>query len=357
MKTLIILFSLIAIALLLISCRKDDPIQPQPPTPGKRDYVWNLYNFKYPGSYQTNMRSIWASSPKDVYIVGHTDESPTGAMYHYDGDRWSPVTLSVRDGGLISGFVDFSSVYGFSPKDIWAVGAKAYLGPPPNYNYIDSSIIIHWDGTAWREFPIKRGRSLYTIWSSSPNDIWTGGGYGTLYHYNGVAWIKLPFDTLFYFNNLSGFNSDDIYSTCGKLIDAVQPYDSSQYFLYHYNGMQWSPLDSFMVTVDHPDWKFGLNLWSTDKLYASTYGVYLWQKSGWKQLFYNDWPLHIGGSSNENIFAVGDLGRIFEWNGTDWKQFTDIEYPNIQWTGVWTNNVETFIVGNDGMTSYIMHGK
>jgi hypothetical protein len=65
----------------------------------------------------------------------------------------------------------------------------------------------------------------------------------------------------------------------------------------------------------------------------------------------------VRGSSSDNIFAVGSNGRIFEWNGTDWKRFTEIEHPQITWYGVWTNNVETFIVGNDNLKTYILHGK
>ncbi|HMD14319.1 MAG TPA: hypothetical protein VKI62_06820, partial [Bacteroidota bacterium] len=68
-------------------------------------------------------------------------------------------------------------------------------------------------------------------------------------------------------------------------------------------------------------------------------------------------PVSVNGSSDNNIFAVGGAARIYHWNGTDWIRFTQIEDPNKIFYGSWTNNVETFIVSNDGLKTYIIHGK
>jgi hypothetical protein len=357
-KDILVLISSIFLTFVISSCHHAN--EPEL-SGGKRNYTWTLDTIWYTNSQypdlETYMSTIWASSPQDVYVGGFSSLLSIGVLYHYDGNRWQRIALHVSEGGYINGAFHLQSIYGFRSSNIWAVGTKQYDNPSPPPNSLDSSFIIHYDGTAWTESPIERGRSLYTIWGTNSHDIWAGGDYGTLYHYDGSNWIKQAFDTLMYFNSISGFSSTNMYATCGKHIDLVQPYDSSQYFLYHYDGMQWSPIDSFMVTVDHPEWKFGLNLWSTDKLYASTYGVFSRQGTGWRQLLANDLVLHVGGSGNDNIFAVGDKGRIFEWNGTDWKRFTEIEHPQIQWMGVWTDNAETFIVGMGGLKSYVMHGK
>ncbi len=115
---------LVIISFSLLTCGNNGTA---PPTdgvlPGKRDYVWNIDTIAYPGSYQTNMQSMWAASANNIYIVGRNDQN-RGKMYHYDGVRWTPVHLTATDGGTISGPIDLSAIYGLSDSSIWAVGDR-----------------------------------------------------------------------------------------------------------------------------------------------------------------------------------------------------------------------------------------
>ncbi|MFI5252327.1 MAG: hypothetical protein ACHQQQ_07860 [Bacteroidota bacterium] len=352
---LTILFLSIAFGFLILSCHHSNE-PPQPPTPGKRNYTWTVDTLSYPGSFQTDMVDIWASSTNDIYVVGHNSTN-RGQMYHFDGVKWSPIHLAQSDGGYITGIFDLMAIYGLNSRDIYAVGYNVFPNQTPPPNFFDSSLIIHFDGTSWKKADITNGGILNTIWGSNSNDIWAGGYNGTLFHYRGGRWAQYPFDTTNIIKSIYGFGPSDIYATSQKIIDVVPPEDTIQFFLYHYNGATWIPADSFMITPDHMEWKFGLNLWCTDKLYSSTYGVYMRDGSTWKQLLRNDLPLRAQGSSNENIFAVGDGGYLFHWNGTDWKELKEIEDPQKIFWGSWTNNIETFMVSNDGRMTYILHGK
>ncbi len=351
---------LILLCFLSLGCRDKGTEPPQGSTPGKRDYTWTVDTLAYPGSFQTLMIGIWASSPKDVYVVGHNDQAGWGTMYHFDGSKWTPVSLLANQGGTINQGFDLFAIYGFASNDIYAVGLYSYDNPTPPPNSLDSSLIIHFDGSQWREMQLpERGSYLASVWGASPTDVWFGGSYGTLYHYDGVSIKKTSFDSLTGFEYIAGFSASNVYATCDREVDFSQPYDSSFYLLYHYDGQSWTPVDSFAINPSENTWKFGLSLWASPHgtLYSANYGVYLLNNGLWSQVLANDWPLRMSGSSEQNIFAVGDVGRVFQWNGTDWKRWTEIEDQNKILTGVWTNNVETFIVGYNGLVTFIIHGK
>jgi hypothetical protein len=356
-KNILVLISLIFLTFVISSCHHTDEPIPPPPE-GKRDYQWTMDTLSYPGSLQTLMRAVWASSAKNVYVVGPNDRN-RGQMYRFDGAKWSDVHLAQSDGGNITGAFDLYGIYGFSQNDIYAIGSKSYsnLSPPPNF--LDSSMILRYDGVEWREETITRGSRLSVVWGIGSSDVWAGGEHGTLFHFDGSRWARTNFDTLFLFDSFAGFTHANQYAVCGKYVDFVAPFlDSLQFFLMNYNGEIWTPVDSFMSTLSQPAWKFGIKLWSSNTtLYSATYGVYQWLGNGWELLLENDWPMRCKGSADYNIFGVGDLGRIFHWNGKNWKRLTEIEHPDIIWWDVWTNNVETFIVGNDGRQTYILHGK
>ena len=101
----------IAFTLLFLSmCCKDEPTKPpDDTTKDPLTYTWTIDTLAYPGSMQTTMRDIWASSPTDVYVVGHNDQN-RGLMYHYDGKSWSDVKLAASQGGQILGAMDLSAV-------------------------------------------------------------------------------------------------------------------------------------------------------------------------------------------------------------------------------------------------------
>jgi hypothetical protein len=148
-------------ALFVYSC-KNKPTQPDDNTtkPGKRDYTWTIDTLSYPGSMQTLMRDIWASSPTNVYVVGHNDQPGPGTMFRYDGKSWKTTRFHVADGGTVSGPVSLSAIYGFGPNDIYAVGERIYDNPNPPYGFLDSSLIIHYDGVKWEDVKLKMGRML-----------------------------------------------------------------------------------------------------------------------------------------------------------------------------------------------------
>ncbi|MFB0517202.1 MAG: hypothetical protein ACETWG_11450, partial [Candidatus Neomarinimicrobiota bacterium] len=147
-----------------------------------REYTWTVDTLAF--GPQTAMTAIWGSSPTDVYAVGH-NALYTGKMFHYNGEKWRNVDYTTFVGGVAD---DLRDVLGFAEDDVWAVGVHSYRNPDPPPNFIDSAMVLHYDGTGWREVKTPSVPGLMAIGGSGPQDIWAGGLYGTLLHYDGNAW-------------------------------------------------------------------------------------------------------------------------------------------------------------------------
>ncbi len=121
---------IIVLFIFLAGCKKGDNGIEIKPTKDPRTYAWTADTLGYPGNYQTLMYDIWGSSPKDVYVVGHSSSSD-GVLWHFDGDKWKDVNLVAQKGGNIPGAIDLSAIYGFSSTDIYAVGSRIKNKPNP----------------------------------------------------------------------------------------------------------------------------------------------------------------------------------------------------------------------------------
>lgn len=342
----------VCVTALINSC-KTNPDSPSDPIEGKRNYVWTVDTLSYPGSFQTSMQDMWASSPNDVYVVGHNDLN-RGQMYHFDGVRWSPVHLSVNDGGTISGPIDLSAVHGLTKNNIWAVGERLFLNPTPPPNIIDSSLVIHFDGTYWREQPTNVGSPLWNIWINSLTDVWVVGPEGNALQYDGVIWNSRPIGRDYFFNSIVRIRSGEV-MTAGYREDWMPPNDSAGSFLFVYDSTGWRQLDSAILTPDMPARHFGGILYSDGiSIYSTAPNIYRYVGSNWEKIFTGTVG-HMYKSSDNNIFAVGS--SIYHFNGVDWAEISGFLPFGPIWRDCYADGNEVFIVGNDAGRTYILHGK
>jgi hypothetical protein len=344
----------------LIGCEKS-PTGPEP-FKDPRTYTWTIDTLAYPGSFQTTMRDIWGSSASDVYVVGHNDQN-RGLMWHFDGSKWRDVALSTTQGGTIAGPIDLSAIYGFATNDIWAVGERIYTNPTPPPNFLDSSLIIHYDGVSWREVALPRQRALTNIWGSSPSDIRLGGLNGTLYHYDGLSvkkdsvplFIPKDADPLYNFFSITGKSSDEVY----LLLFAPPPkVVADHFYLFKRQSNSWVLLDS-TYTYWHRIWMSPMGT-----LYTVGAGVYRRAGSTWQSMQLDViTSLGISGISDNNLFVVGYSGvggisgEVYHFNGTDWFPFRSVQLRNLQYYAIWADGREAFIVGNNNQQTLVLHGR
>ena len=343
---------------MLQTCREKPVDNNDDDKPGRRDYTWTIDTLSYPGSLQTTMREMYAVNEKNIYVVGH-NERGYGKMYHYNGIEWTDVKLTIAEGGTILGGIDLSAIYGFGVNDIWAVGARSWdnINPPPNY--IDSSLIIHFDGTQWREvFPDIRSRGkLQGIWGNVPNDIWTGGLYGSLFHYDGNNWKKVNVDSSLWYNALGG-NMNKQFLTAYKQIDTSGYITGIKYMFKKVNDA-WFKIDSFAL-LPNSIFTFGhLNIQSiSGTIYSSGYGLFYQKNEAWLNIQNISGVIrYTFGTRTKNIYAVGNAGAVYHFNGINWQKLEEFNNSDHSFTAGWTNEKEVFIMGENNSKTFIYHGK
>ena len=155
------------------------------------------------------LRGVAVAGPQDIWAVGaHLAITTTGGtrapgrqtlIEHGDGTAWtivpSPNHAPDKDNVLVT-------VAAGGPDDVWAAGSVADGG-------LSEPLIVHWDGTAWRELPVPSPAGpiadLHGLAVAGPADVWAVGAYaGTtgpgalIEHWDGHAWsmTTLPSATL-----------------------------------------------------------------------------------------------------------------------------------------------------------------
>jgi hypothetical protein len=308
-----------------------------------REYTWTVDTLLYPESLQTLMSSIWGSSANNIYVTGHCDDIK-GQLWHFDGTQWTSLYISM-------GFAYTPyAIFGFSSNNIWIAGERIYDNPNPPPNFIDSSFIMKYDGNSWKNI-IVHGRSLYTIWGNSPDNIWFGGLNGILFHWDGTSIKK---DSIPYFAP----EYSQVFSIYGKSSDEAyfMLYSSliqDHMYLFMRKQNNWSVIDS---TV----WG-----WTRDKLWISEYaniyetgssGFFKWNGSRWDNLLgdFNGFTFGIEALSENNMFIVGwDFatpirGLVYHYNGKDFYLYENLKLDDVTFYDAWWNGTEVFIVGTTG---------
>jgi hypothetical protein len=96
------------------------------------------------------LTGVWAGDAHGAWAVGNR-----GTIVHWNGTGWS-----LADSPTAS---NLAGMWGSSIDDVWAVG--------------DGGTILHLEGTVWSLFGSPTGRNLNAIWGTSPKDVRIGGGW------------------------------------------------------------------------------------------------------------------------------------------------------------------------------------
>jgi hypothetical protein len=360
-------FFLLTLIFLLFPGCKDEAVKPEV-IKDPRTYTWTIDTLAYPGSFQTSMTDIWGSSPTDVYVVGHNDQN-RGLIWHFDGSSWRDVKLSTTQGGPIAGPIDLSAIYGFSKNDIWIVGERIYTNPSPPPNFLDSSLVLQYDGVSWKEHKLPKGRYVLGVWGTSSSNLWTCGLDRQIYHFNGSIWAKesvqvvIPQGQSFGFADIVGVGNN--YLAVGSSTNNVA--GTIMFYFFERMNAVWVPVDSFLYSASQLQFKWGVNkFWVSPKstLYSvGGGGVFKRENGAWQNIFPHQTVFrNIFGTSDRNIFVAGDFGKLYHYNGTDWYQFKQFENDNVVLASVWMTEKEAFVVGrtfptSGGTITIIMRGK
>lgn len=338
----------LSLFVLINSCNSptETPVQYKHP----REMTWVADTIAYPGSGQTMMTSLWASSPNDVWISGHNDRSQ-GDMWHYNGTKWEEVDV-FKD--VERSPKSFSKIFGVSSNDIWAVGDRLYSDPINSDNREFGTLIIQYNGTRWIEHKQTNKVRVLDLFCSNSKEIWTCGDSGMVFNYNGNSWksdkIKIPF--------LSGaeFSLVSIAKHNNKTFVLASIWDSGRrensYYFIHGNLNNWTVVDSMILDGSNHTLKwgiYGLHAASFGKLYSyGPGGIWEWNESNWFQVLNLNTSFKGFYAFRENYaFALGDFNYVYFYDGNSWTQLMNFaQTEEIIYTDAWSNGKETFILGH-----------
>lgn len=293
---------------------------------------WSDVNSPNPNPLFNLLYGVAAIAPGDVWTVGYTHDNNDirkTLVEHWDGSSWNVVPSPNPS----TNHNELFAVAATSSNDVWAVGYS-------NKNHGNASTLIeHWDGTAWSVIhspnPGSDGDILQGVTAISPSNVWAVGYHGTpnlhnkslIEHWDGSKWSTVSSPNRQQGGNIlqgvSAINAGDIWT-----VGTYQNFNTleEQTITEHWNGSTWK-------LVSSPNPNPGL-----DQLEA------------------------VSALATNDVWAVGTAGMdglgglIEHWNGSKWSVIRD---PNIGTTWllgvatIATNNV--WIIGLESLHTHIEH--
>jgi hypothetical protein len=124
--------------------------------------------------------------------------APTGSPTPQGSEApgcWSEGALPPLEGTVI-----LNGIHAFSEREVWAVGQRTLTSGERTF-----SLVMRWDGEAWREVEVPKGPDaprakspLYSVGGTGTNDVWAVGAVaedgahyrGLALHWDGSSWTR-----------------------------------------------------------------------------------------------------------------------------------------------------------------------
>ncbi|MCA9541924.1 MAG: hypothetical protein KC620_23670 [Myxococcales bacterium] len=203
------------------------------------------------------MLSAWSRSPGEVYFVG--GQAETTGIARFDGQALSwldnpgdrlawwvfgftepALTFVVGERGLglrregdgpwttFETGVDEGTLFGIwgsAPDDLWTVGGHIAAGGPP--------ILRHWDGAAWRDAVVPdlgdaEPEAFFKVWGRGANDVFVCGDAGVILHFDGSEWHRLDTPGREAMFTVHG-NVDSVWSVGGRARGVIWRLDGDRF--------------------------------------------------------------------------------------------------------------------------------
>jgi hypothetical protein len=306
------------------------------------------------GTQSLTPRAMWASSDDDVFVA-----SPNGTVWNWDGLVWTAMTtglpnevygvwgfgpaniVAVGNGGDVARWTgttwslaasgittDLYAVAGVASDDLWVVGGAYYAGQAAHWNGTtwqvytpgtaglhsvsaaasddvwmgsENGEIVHWDGSALTVLRTGIG-SVNGLFAAGHNDVWAIVEPSNLLHWDGIGWTGIEIDTYpDELRSLAGSGPDDIWAVGHQTL--------------HYHNKIWSRLEPAETGPIQ-----AIAVPSAGHAVLAGAAVWRYQGNGWGRSLTPGAFYAIGATGPTERFAVGDLGLVYRWDGTNWHR-------------------------------------
>jgi hypothetical protein len=287
---------------------------------------------------------VAATSARNAWAVGQSTTSGKTIVVHWNGTAWQRVPSPTPKGGGA-----LYAVAATSARNAWAVGGSD--GPPGRTE------ILHWNGTAWQRVPSptpKGGGALFGVTATSARNAWAVGcggncfqGFGgiktLILHWNGTAWRRVPSPSPGTGSALSSVAAVSARSawavgcTAFCFLSSASPHT----VILRWNGTAWkrapSPGPAQVGALNGVAASSAGNVWAVGcaghcfgPMATTKTMIVRWNGTAWKHVASpspagNSLLTAVTATSARNAWAVGytrnsDKTLIVRWNGTAWRQ-------------------------------------
>jgi hypothetical protein len=302
-------------------------------SPTSHNITWHIDTLGQPGNF---LYDVWGLDEYNIYAIGAA-VMPEGvtSVIKWDGTKWN--YHSWPEGGA-------KGLYGFSNDDIWIVGDWANRG-----------FIGHFNGIGWTEYRddyfLANGDTvypLYSLWGSSPDNLWAVGDKGTIVHWDGSEWRKDQSPTNLILYNVWGTSSDNIYAIHISL--------SQQSLLIHFDGNNWIDITNQLPTGERNFTSLWFDRGETGYIVGNNVLYYNGVVFNRIEINQDKFLLRVRGRNSADVFTVGQKGRVYHFNGVNWTTYPELfdETPGMELRGVYVTETTVFAVGiiNNGAIIY-----
>lgn len=204
--------------------------------------------------------------------------------------------------------VSWSTVWGTSSEDVWVGGGDA-----------DGARLVHFDGATWDEATLPEAGLVAWVHGTATDDVWAACRGGDVLHFDGEAWAAVESGT-----------DDDLWGVCGTeqerwfvggTVDAGDP------LLLHHDGSTFTPsrptgdANPKQATSVFKVWGAGTTVFAVGQHGA------VWRQRGaaWEAVSAgpdaDEDLIALWGTSDDRIYAVGgrNTPRTAAWDGSTWS--------------------------------------
>jgi hypothetical protein len=193
----------------------------------------------------------------------------------------------------------------------------------------------------------------YAIWGTSPQDVFAGGSFAQVLHYDGSQWSEMPttgFGPGAKIEHISGTSPTNVWAI-GEHI-ACDDCNRMTNFVARYDGATWTRLYSTSDNIFNGLWVGAANdVWVVGRGFDGEGYLLHYDGATWKETFRRT-PEGIGlppindvwGSSSTDVYAVGGEG-VLRYDGSSWSVI-DSRPASFVW-GTSANDI--FVLDNNEM--------